>query len=592
MWTRFIGLWSIAFAVASAASPAHAADADLIVHNAKITTLDASRPHASALAVHNGTIVAVGSIDEVLRHRGKDTDVIDAYGRRLIPGLNDSHMHPTRGGRFFHLELRWDGVDSLARGLSMVAEQAKRTPDGQWVRVIGGWTPYQFAERRMPTIAELNRAAPDTPTFVLFLYSQGFLNRAGLEALGITEDTPAPPGSRYEFIDGGAILHAEPNPTILYKTIGKLPHMTDAQQLNSTLYFYRDLNRFGLTSAIDAGGGGHQFPDHYGATQSLAANGGMPLRISYYLFPQRPGKELEDFQNWTDRNRAGRNADSHHDHGFELEGGGEFLVWSAGDFENFMADRPELDSRGDWRTQLRDVAGHLVDQGWPLRIHATYDQSMRRILEVFEGIEKDKGKFAPRWAFDHAETASVETLKRVKALGGGVAIQNRMAFAGEYFVERYGFAAARHAPPIREMRALGIPVGAGTDATRVSSYNPWLSIYWLVTGKTVGGTPLTDEEHQLSRLEALELFTVGSAWFSQEEEVKGRLAPGQLADFAILNEDFLEVPEESLRDIEAVLTVMDGQVRYGAGPYRNLNPELPPVDPAWSPVSIFGGYQR
>jgi predicted amidohydrolase YtcJ len=162
----------------------------------------------------------------------------------------------------------------------------------------------------MPTVQELNNAAPETPVLVLFLYSKGFLNRAGVNALNIAEDTVPPPGSRYKFIDGGAELLAEPNPTILYKTIGALPQMSDEDQVNSTLHFYHELNRFGLTSAIDAGGGGHVFPTNYVASEQLAREGRLPIRISFYLFPQRPGRELEDFQRWTSSNTAGEAVNS------------------------------------------------------------------------------------------------------------------------------------------------------------------------------------------------------------------------------------------------------------------------------------------
>src|SRR5687768_9807883 len=171
----------VAFCATSYAQPAQSAD--LIVTNAKVTTLDQAKPEAQAFAVQGEKFIAVGSAEDVMRLRGDRTRTVDAGGRRVIPGLNDSHLHVVRGGRFYNLELRWDGVDSLERGLQMIGEQAKRTPKGQWVRVIGAWSPYQFKEKRMPTVAELNAAAPDTPVFVLFLYSQAMMNRAGVEAL-------------------------------------------------------------------------------------------------------------------------------------------------------------------------------------------------------------------------------------------------------------------------------------------------------------------------------------------------------------------------------------------------------------------------
>jgi predicted amidohydrolase YtcJ len=367
--------------------------------------------------------------------------------------------------------------------------------------------------------------------------------------------------------------------------------------VNSTRHFYRELNRLGMTSAIDAGGGGHAFPQDYGGSKTVAGEGQMSVRIGYYLFAQTQGREAADFSNWSSNYEAGKNQAKGLEHGFELEGGGEFLAHAVGDWENFMADRPKLEDRKaagqDPAGDLHEVATILVKNNWPLRQHATYGESVKVIMDVFEQVKQEQGKFVPRWAIDHAETIRDEELQRVKAMGGGIAIQNRMAFAGEYFVERYGKEAAAHAPPVRKMLQMGIPVGAGTDGTRVSSYNPWPSLYWLVSGKTVGGTQLFVDDNKLSREEALRLFTAGSAWFTQEEDVKGRIAPGQYADFAVLTEDYFTVPEEQIRNIESVLTVVGGNIVYAAEPFEDLAPPpLPPVSPSWSPVAHFGGYQN
>ncbi len=599
---RIAGLvGSTAAALASAAALGLAQGrppvADLIVVNARIATMDAANPAATALAVKDGVFVAVGDERDVAAHRGPTTRVIDARGRTLVPGLDDSHAHVVRGGRFYNLELRWDGVDSLARGLAMIREQARRTPAGQWVRVIGGWSPYQFVERRMPTVAELNEAAPDTPTFVLFLYSQGLLNRSAVEALGLTADTPAPEGGRFELVDGGAILHAEPSPAILYQLIARLPQLSPEDQVNSTRHFYRELNRLGMTSAVDCGGGGHAYPDDYAGSQRVAREGELSLRVSYYLFPQEAGRELQDFRRWARSSSPGQSAARDLEHGFELEGAGEFLAHAVGDWENFLADAPDVAGRAprgqDPRDELKAVTTLLVQQGWPLRQHATYGDSVALILDVFEEVKREQGRFAPRWALDHAETARDEDLRRIQALGGGVSVQNRLAFGGEYFVERYGAEAAREAPPIQKMLALGIPVALGTDGTRVSSYDPWLAVHWLVTGETLGGTKLFADGGELSREDALRLITANSAWFSQEERVKGRIARGQYADFAVLGADYFTIPAEEIKDLASVLTVVGGRVVWAAAPFADLAPPpLPPVSPAWSPVARFGGYQH
>lgn len=581
-------VWVLAWA--GSAQGQQEAPADLVLRNAKMTTQADGAPEAEALAVRGGIFVAVGSNDDMVPFIEPNTTVIDAGGRRVIPGLNDSHLHAVRGGRFYNLELRWDGVGSLARGLQMVREQADRTPDGQWIRVIGGWSPYQFLEKRMPTATELNEAAPDTPVFVLFLYSQAVMNSAGVHALGLTPESLVPEGGRIEFVEGGAILHAEPSPAILYTTIARLPQLSAEDQLNSTKHFYRELNRFGLTSAIDTGGGGHSYPVDYEGTKALAAQPGFPIRIASYLFAQKAGAELDDIQQWTSQEKLRVNLAVARVNGYFAEGAGENLVWSAGDYENFMAPRPEL--KETMERELAAVVRVLAEHDWPIRIHATYDESITRVLDVFEPIFRETG-YKARWGIDHAETIGAENIARIKAMGGGIAIQDRMAFAGEIFAERYGAEAAAVAPPLRALIGAGIPVGAGTDATRVSSHNPWVSLYWMITGKTIGGTPLMSTDNRLTREEALRLYTLGSAWFSGEEAVKGRIATGQFADFAVLSADYLSVPEEQIRTIESVLTVVGGDVVYSTGDVPGAEaPPLPAVSPAWSPVAVFGGYQR
>jgi len=573
------------------------ATADLIVTNGKIAIMNKNNSISEAIAVKNGKVLAFGTNAEILKLKGKQTKVIDANGRTIIPGLNDSHLHLTRGGRFYNAELRWDGVTSLKTALKMLKDQAARTPKGQWVRVVGGWSPFQFEEKRFPTTQEINEATGDVPAFVLFLYSRGWMNKSGLKLLKIDENTKPPEGSSYEIGADGkltGVLLAEPNPTILYAAIGALPPMTDQQMLNSTKQFYRELNKYGVTSGIDAGGGGHAFPKDYGATKLLANQGEMPIRLSYYLFPQNKGKEFEEFQNWIETNKVGNNGEIHLDHGYELEGGGEFLTWSAGDFENFLAPQPMLEDRPSWRNDIKKVIRLHVDSGWPFRIHATYGETIANLLDVIEEVNKEtNGKLAKqRWLFDHAETITEQQLKRVKALNGGIAIQSRLAYAGEYFVERYGAAKAKYAPPLKLMIKMGIPVGAGTDGTRVASYNPWPALYWMVSGKTVGGLQLSAPDNLLTREEALFLYTKGSAWVSKEEAVKGTLEKGMFADFILLSDDYFSVPESKIKDLSAVLTVVGGNVVFGDKEFSKLSPEIDKAIPEWSPINFYGGYQK
>jgi hypothetical protein len=555
--------------------------ADLVLHNGRIATQDERRSIVQALAIKDGRILATGSDAELARLQGRR---IDAGGRTVIPGLIDSHSHPIRGGLYYNLELRWDGVPSLADALGMLREQAQRTPPNHWVRVVGGWSEFQFAERRMPTLAELNAAAPDTPVFVLNLYTSALLNRAALRAVGYSKETPNPPGGEIERDGAGnptGMLIARPNAFILYSTLAKGPKLPYEQQLNSTRQFMRELNRLGVTSVIDAGGGFQNYPQDYEVVSALHKQDLLTVRLAANLFTQRANQELDDFSSWVKSVKAGQGDDL-----FRINGAGEMLVYSAADFEDFLEPRPEMPERME--RDLTAVVKLLAGQRWPFRLHATYDETIERALNVFEAVNRDVPLDGLHWFIDHAETISPRNIERIRALGGGIAVQHRMAFQGEHFIARYGAAKAAESPPIRRMLAAGVPVGAGTDATRVASYNPFVSLYWLVAGKTVGGTVLYKD--RFDRMEALRLWTVGSAWFSSEEGKKGALVPGQLADLAVLSADYFSVPEEEIKRLESVLTLVGGKPVYAAAEFAALSPPPLPVAPEWSPVAKFGGY--
>jgi predicted amidohydrolase YtcJ len=561
---------------------------DTILFNGRVATMDPARPSATAVAIEDGRFLAVGDDREILALRTSATVVIDLNRRSVIPGLIDSHTHLIRGGLNYNLELRWDGVESLADALWMLRAQARRTPAPQWVRVVGGWSEFQFAERRMPILAEINAAAPDTPVFILHLYAHAMLNAAALRAVGYGKDTPDPVGAVIERDRSGnptGMLIAKPNALILYATLAKGPKLPIEHQLNSTRHFMRELNRLGVTSVIDAGGGFQNYPQDYEVIERLHADRQLTVRIAYNLFTQRPKAELADFQGWTDSVQP-RQGDAMYRH----NGAGEMLVYSAADFEDFLEPRPDLPQTME--EELFPVARLLAQQRWPFRLHASYDETISRALDAFERVNSEVPLDGLHWIIDHAETITPRSIERVKALGGGIAIQHRMAYQGEYFVRRYGAAAAEDAPPIRRMLEMGVPVGAGTDATRVASYNPWVALYWLVTGRTVGGLGLTPGGSRLDRATALRLWTEGSAWFSNEEDRKGRIAPGRYADLAALDADYFSVPEETIKAISAVLTMVSGRVVHGAQEFKDLAPPLPPVMPEWSPVRTYGGYQH
>ncbi len=560
---------------------------DLIFHHGLFTTLDRTNPTADAVAIRDGRFTHVGAAGDILPLAGPATRLVDLQGRRVLPGLIDNHLHIIRGGLNFNLELRWDGVRSLADAMDMLKRQVAATPPPQWVRVVGGFTEHQFAEKRLPTIAEINAVAPDTPVFLLHLYDRALLNGAALRAVGYTKDTPDPPGGEITRDAAGyptGLLLAKPNAGILYATLAKGPKLPFDYQLNATRHFMRELNRLGVTGAIDAGGGFQNYPDDYAVIRTLSEEGLLTIRLAYNLFTQKPKGEKDDFLNWT-KTSTYKQGDDY----FRHNGAGEMLVFSAADFEDFRQPRPDMGP--EMEDELAAVVRILAENRWPWRLHATYDETIARALDVFERVDRDIPLQGLNWFFDHAETISEQSIDRIAALGGGIAVQHRMAYQGEYFVERYGAGAAEATPPVARMLEKGIKVSAGTDATRVASYNPWVSLAWLITGKTVGGLRLTPQRNCLDRETALRMWTENVTWFSNEEGRKGRIEAGQLADLIVPDRDFFACAEADIADITALLTVVGGKVVFAAGDFAPLDEAAPPpAMPDWSPVRRFGGY--
>jgi len=562
---------------------------------------------ADSLLIVDGKIAAVGKEEEVngiaKQHNAKQVNI---GGRLVIPGLIDSHLHFSREGMNFNMELRWDGVTSLKAALDMLHEQAKRTPSGQWVRVVGGFSEHQFDEKRLPTIAELDAAGMGrVPIFILHLYDRALVNGVGLKVLGYDQNTANPPGGEIQRDpktgQPTGVLIAKPNAFLLYNTLNQLPKLSESDQFNSTLAYQYELNRLGVTSVMDPGGGFQRFPEDYGTVQSLDKSRQLTVKVSYSLFPQKAKHELEDFQRWSKMVKPGDGSRY-----LRHLGAGEMLAFSAADFEDFQQPRPDLPS--DMESDMEAIVKFLLSIRWPFRLHATYGESIERELALFEKIDAEPayctnggiGFQGLRWIIDHAETISKRDIERIHKLGGNIAIQHRMAFQGEYFVQRYGKSAASHSPPIGHMLDVGVGVGAGTDGTRVATYNPWVSLSWLVNGNTVGNTVIYGKDNIVSRGKALQLWTSSNAYLANSEKEKGSIKVGLAADLTILSDDYFTIPSERIKDLESVCTFVDGRVVYATEDMqKRLSSSSSPVastllkaiTPSWSPVTYYGGYQ-
>jgi predicted amidohydrolase YtcJ len=563
--------------------------ADTLIVNARVNTLDPRKPRAEAIAIKGERIIAVGSAAELEVHRNMNTRVIDAGGRTVIPGINDAHTHFIRGGLTYTNEVRWDGVPSLAEGMRRVREQARRTPAPHWVQVIGGWTWAQFSEKRFPTLDEINAATGDTPCMIMHLYDRAWLNRAAIRVLGWEKEVPKLFGGYIERDAGGNTTGLVMSTTSLASLVAvwlRVPRLSPEDQITSTRHFMREHNRLGVTSVIDAGGGGQNFPDNYAAIAKLAADDQLTLRIGYELFAQAPGKELGNYQAWSKMVKIGEGNDY-----YRMIGAGEYISYAAGDPANFAKDWV-VAPPGVMESQFAEITKLLAGLKWPFRQHTTFDATASRVLNVLEDVNREVPLKGLRWGLDHCETLSPKTLERVAALGGSINIQNRMSLDGEAFLQKYGAQLAADAPPVKRIREMGIPLACGTDANRATSYNPWIGVHWLLTGKTLGGAKLQGDQNLLDRTEALRLYTAGGAWMSSEEDKKGTLQAGKLADLVFLSGDYFAMPVDEVKNLESVLTMVGGKVAYAAGPYSRLDAPPPPSLPDWLPVRHYGGYHR
>jgi predicted amidohydrolase YtcJ len=566
--------------------------ADLIVFNANVFTGNLGQPEASAFAVKNGRIYAVGSDAEVLELRDSATQLIDADGRRLIPGIGDAHIH-LLNETGYNYTVRWDGVPTLRQALKMLSEQAKRTPEGHWVKVIGGWSPYQFEENRFPTMDELRQAVPDRPLTVQYAYNRAFMNELAMEAFGVgTDRFPDIQVIEFEKDDHGNYTGNVYGDTFGFVALETLvPQPSFAEQLSSLTYTIHGLNGFGVTSVIDCGSRG--YPEAHKAAEALMRDNHFNLRLSF-VDMQFGSASMIDAEigaiTKTSIMSPGHNLRPTLAHGHVYRGA-KALDAQVHDHENF--DRPAviLDPDRIRRHVVEDIA-KLVRRRIPFRMHISYNENITPFLDAMEALNAAVPLDGLKWSIEHAETITPENIARVKALGGGIALDPKMALHGDGFIKTYSREQALETPRLRQLVDSGIPLAMTTDAFRASTFNPWLAIFWVVSGKSVSGSDVLAENNRLSRVEALKLFTRGAAWFMNAEAEMGMIAPGNLADFALLDRDYFAVPEDEIKSVRSVLTVMDGRVVFGEQEFAALTPSLPEVLPAWSPIRYYGGYYR
>lgn len=516
---------------------------------------------ADALALAGGRITAVGKESAVADGVSSDTMVLDLDGRTVVPGLIDSHLHLVRGGSTWTQEVHWFEVPTLAEALDLLDERARRVPPGSWLQVVGGWHPGQFAERRGPTSEELTRRFPNNPVYIQLLYEEAVLNAAALDACGITAETSDPPLGAFDRDP------ATGRPTGTVRGVGafmhcltRVPEPSLEDQAEGTRRLMATLNSWGVTGGIDAGGLGLP-PEGYEPLFGLWRARGMTVRTRLYVGPFTRGDEERELSGWLRHTRPGFG-----DEWLRHIGLGEITVFGCHDLEGLTDFTVDEASRGKLETIMRDAAARR----WPVHMHSVLDSTTDAVLDVWEKVAADHPIGELRWSLAHLDPVSERNLDRIAALGLGIAVQNRLVYRATASAAAWGADAVRSAPPLRSIVERGIPLGAGTDSTRVASPNPWVALWWLVTGRTLDDGPERTADQCLDRATAMDAYTVGSAWFSFEEDTRGRLAPGMAADLAVLSDDYFSVADSAIPGLRSVLTLVDGRPVFTDGPFAGL----------------------
>ncbi|MFN3889361.1 MAG: amidohydrolase [Beijerinckiaceae bacterium] len=540
-----ISALGLAIALAAVA-PAHAQTADTIIFNANIVTLDPGLPRARALAMAGDRIIGVYAQDAPAAAAGR---MIDAGGRTVIPGLIDSHIHAIRAGRTFAKEASFEGTRTIAEAMARIRDAAIRADEGDWIVVAGGWTPQQFSEGRRPTSEEIEAAAPERRVYIQLFYRAAFLSEAAQRALGVALESPphdliAERDNESGF--NGWFAGSVDAITALWEGLPK-PGLDAAKA--GTRSFFSSLNAYGVTGVIDPGG--HNLaPSEYDALFELARDRELTLRVNYFISAPQRGSELDFFKSYTARRRPGAG-----DAYLMFTGIGERVTF--GMYNNDAPGAPD-------RAAFEDVARWAMISNIPLTVHWNSERSVHHLLEAFGRVGGAQDRARLRWSIAHLHDAGPDTMLALHRLGLGWLTQNAVYFAAPAFIRNMSAARRAAAPPIGSALRTGLKVAAGTDATRVMSYNPFVAMQWMLDGRTVDGQETRAEEERPTREEALRMWTEGGAYFAFAEQDRGRIAPGMLADIAMLDADYMSVPVEKIGAIRSVLTIVGGRIVHAS----------------------------
>ena len=516
---------------------------DWVLTNGKILTADDNFSIVEALAIEDGRIVAVGSSAEVMSHAGSNTELTDLDGQTVVPGLIDNHMHFVRATKQWHRQVRWDEVRSRTQALQILKERSDQLPDGEWAIVVGSFIMEQFEDNQAPfTAAELDAVIPDRPVYIQEAYTRVFLNTAALEEAGITANSRV--NQRGELVkDESGSLTGELVGTAMNLAMPSIPEVNNDTWDGSVGLTIQSLLGMGLTAVYDVGGN-TVTPAFYASVKRVADANALNMRVFYTLNPQNsPAGSAEDIikemQNNEPDNLGLR---------FARFGYGETV------YRPMRANPFELSNED--KQNFKNILIAAVENGWQINEHTTQDLKAKTMLDIIaEVAETHPQVLDMRFTIDHTNGISPATIEQGKELG--------MVFATHSSSRNLTparFEAGITQPPIRTINELGGIWGLGSDSTTSNSPNPFHTIGWVVTGQSASGKKTFNET--VSREEALVAHTRTNGYILFREDHIGSLEVGKLADFAVLNDDYMTVPETEIKNLHSVMTVVEGEVVY------------------------------
>jgi predicted amidohydrolase YtcJ len=532
---------------------ASAQTADLIFTNGKIVTVDDQFATVQAVAIKGERIIATGSDTNIEKFKGPSTQLIDLQHRTVIPGLIDNHAHYMRAAEYWHREVRLDGITSHKRAMELIRDKVRESKAGEWVVVLGGWSEEQFTdEPRGFTRQELDQLASNNPVALQLFYFRVYANSAALKAMGIDANTPDPANIKIEKDAQGQLTGALNGGASIGLLRSKLGEVARDKAVENALLLMVDLNKMGITAFQDQGGTGVN-QNHIKAFQLAHDSGQMTVRSFYNYYEEpRSAADVEDLLG-----RMPSIKPFQGDDWFDLTGYGETLYFPIHDALLAKAANPSAEALQLWQR----LGLGLAKNGLHLNVHAQLRGSIEGFLTAMEAINKEKPIRGLRWTFSHLDQAQPRDLERMKRLNVYAQIHSRPTIQGGLMFKVHGDL-TYDMPPLRMIQDSGVPWGLGSDATAVTPSNPFYTLWWAVTGKMIGGKQVLKQT--ITREEALIAHTRSNAPFLFQESNLGSLAPGKYADLLVLDRDYLTVPEDEIKDIKPVLTMVGGKIVYDA----------------------------